>query len=493
MILKRSLNTILFILLLSISLPLCVYSCTDNETQEEKKDNTEDKDDNADNGDKDDTTDNKFDKSMFYCPDEFKNMDFTNPDSKWCYDRSKQSDNFIVFWEKGYEYEPGDSKTPEEYRVDIDDLLAKAEEFYDVNIHHLKFANEGTGESNVDKYKMLIMLHYTTDWMAYGGGYDNEIGALWISPSTCKPVGSTIAHEIGHSFQYQTYCDLKTHDGEPGAVAGDPGFRHAIGQGNTFWEQTAQYQSLISYPKQIFETVDYNDVYRKNCFRHFTHEHQRYASYYLHYYWTEKHGEEIVGKVWRESKSPEDPLEAYMRLTDIDNTALNAEMYDAAAKFATWDVDGLREYGKLKIGTIAYGYNKLGDGSYQVSYDFCPENTGYNIIDLDISANPTSISVEFTGLPNESGYNTVDASLAGWSYGFVALLDDDTRVYGDMNQTVNIGAASFNVPANTVRLFMVVTPTPTEYIVHKWDEDNTNDPHWPYKFKLTNTKVVGDS
>ncbi|MFV0290259.1 MAG: DUF6055 domain-containing protein, partial [Mangrovibacterium sp.] len=419
-------------------------------------------------------------------------MDFTNPASKWCFERSKQSDNFIVFWEKGYEYHPNSNLTPSEYRVDIDDLLEKAEEFYDININHLKFANEGTGESNVDKYKLLIMLHYTTDWMAYGGGYDNVIGALWISPSTCKPVGSTIAHEIGHSFQYQTYCDLKTHNGNPGSVNGDPGFRHAVGQGTAFWEQTAQFQSLISYPNQIFETYDYDGVYRANCFRHFSHEHQRYASYFLHYYWVDKHDETIVGKIWRESKTPEDPIEAYMRLTNISVKKLNAEMYDAASKFATWDIDGLRDYGKLKIGTILYGYNKLEDGAYQVNYDYCPENTGYNVIDLDISAKPTSISVDFTGLPNASGYNTVNADLAGWSYGFVALCSDNSRVYGERNETASTSSASFDVPENATRLFLVVTPTPTEYIVHKWDEDNTNDAHWPYKFKLTNTKVVGD-
>lgn len=48
---------------------------------------------------------------------------------------------------------------------------------------------------------------YQTEWLATGSGYDNKIGALWVNPSTCQPVGSTIAHEIGHSFQYQVYCD----------------------------------------------------------------------------------------------------------------------------------------------------------------------------------------------------------------------------------------------------------------------------------------------
>ena len=54
---------------------------------------------------------------------------------------------------------------------------------------------------------MEIYLLYQTEWLATGAGYDNVIGALWVNPTTCQPVGSAIGHEIGHSFQYQIYCD----------------------------------------------------------------------------------------------------------------------------------------------------------------------------------------------------------------------------------------------------------------------------------------------
>lgn len=50
--------------------------------------------------------------------------------------------------------------------------------FFDLNINILKFAELGTGKSRLDEYKMMIMLYYTTEWMAYGGGYDDVIGAL---------------------------------------------------------------------------------------------------------------------------------------------------------------------------------------------------------------------------------------------------------------------------------------------------------------------------
>ena len=65
----------------------------------------------------------------------------SDPDNKytWSKSRSKESDNFIVFWEKGY----GNTiptNAPSAYRVDIDDLLAKAENFYKLNVETLKFA-----------------------------------------------------------------------------------------------------------------------------------------------------------------------------------------------------------------------------------------------------------------------------------------------------------------------------------------------------------------
>ena len=148
-------------------------------------------------------------------------------DSKWSFVRSKQSEHFFVFWEEGFGDDPNSTDVEAALRIDVDDLLEKAEEFFSININTLKFADLGTSTSNLDKYKMQIYLHYTTEWMAYGSGYNDVIGALWVNPSTCKPVGSTIAHEIGHSFQYQVYADLLAY----GGIENDftRGFRYGFG------------------------------------------------------------------------------------------------------------------------------------------------------------------------------------------------------------------------------------------------------------------------
>ncbi|SFB79164.1 protein of unknown function [Parapedobacter composti] len=418
-----------------------------------------------------------------YIPKEFAQMDLNSSLSTWSYARSRQSEHFIVFWGFGYgSHDPNSPDVPQAYRVDIDDLLDKAEEFYELNINTLKFAERGIGQSNLDRYKMMIFLHYTTEWMAYGGGYDDVIGALWISPSTAQPVGATIAHEIGHSFQYQVRCDL-------GAAHG---FRYGFGGngGNGFWEQTAQWQAHQSYPGENFGSHHFS-VYAENYHRHQIHEWYRYANYFIHHYWADKHGLDIIGRIWREAIQPEDPIQAYKRITGITDAQLNDEIYDMATKFATWDIGALRDLGANHIGALTYKFTMLADGTLRVAYDRTPGTTGYNVIPLEVPDAGTEVSIAFTGLINKAGYNPIAVpSRAGWRYGYVALLGNGNRVYGDM-QSGTSGTATFTVPPGTERLFFVVTGAPASYAPHAWDDDESNDEQWPYEIKVTNTNVIG--
>ncbi|UAB82781.1 DUF4859 domain-containing protein [Zunongwangia sp. SCSIO 43204] len=417
-----------------------------------------------------------------YIPNEFSEMDFEDPESTWTYNRSRESEHFIVFWGVGYgDNAPGSTDTPAQYRVDIDDLLERAEDFYALNIGELGFAETGVGNSNLDEYKMMIFLFYQEEWLATGSGYDDTIGALWISPNTAQPVGHTIAHEIGHSFQYQVFSD----------IANGHGFRYGFGGngGNAFWEQTAQWQGFQSYPELAFTVGDFG-VYIENYNKHIHHEDYRYASYFIHYYWTSLHGRDFIGRLWREAQEPEDPIQAYMRITGISVDDLNAEIYDAATKFVTWDLDDLRSYGEDFIGAQNYNYTSQPDGSHIVSPDYAPQTTGYNVIPLNVPEANSEVSVDFTGIPNAAGFNTVDASIAGWRYGFVALQENGTRVYGEMNDESD-GSASLVVPENTTNLWFVVTGAPSEYSPHAWDDDNSNDDQWPYQVSFAETNILG--
>jgi len=421
------------------------------------------------------------DTLSIYIPNEFKNLDFKSSASKWSYNRSSQSEHFIVFWDLKYGTDhPNSQNVAAKYRVDIAELLKKAEAFYQINVNTLKFAE--LGKSKLDKYKMLIFLYHQDDWLATGSGYDDTIGALWISPGTVQPAGATLAHEIGHCFQYQVSSDLGL----------DRGFRYGLGgkANNGFWEQTAQWQSFQSYPEEAFTSYNFG-VYMDNAHRHTNHEAQRYASYFMHYYWTAKHGIEMIGKIWRGAVKPEDPIQAYMRLTGINTKQMNDEIYDAASKFVTWDLPAIKTLGAAYIGKQPYEFDKLTDGSFQVKASRAPGTTGYNIVPLKLATAGTVLTAQFTGLANANGYNPVDAARAGWRYGYVALLNNGTRVYSSMFDAAT-GNATFTMPADCSKLWFVVSGAPITYAQHGWDDDNTNDDQWPYKVKFTNTTLIND-
>ena len=146
---------------------------------------------------------------------------------------------------------------------------------------------------------------------------------------------------------------------------------------------------------EAFETYNFG-VYTGNCHRHICHEWQRYASYFIHYYWTDKHGIDFIGKLWREAVSPEDPMEAYMRITGLTVDQFNAEMYDAATRFVTWDIDEIRTNGSQYIGKQTYKFYILADGTYQVH--MLSGTTGYNAVPLNVSEAGTTVSTVFTAL-----------------------------------------------------------------------------------------------
>lgn len=452
------------------------------------------------------------DYDKYYKPLEFNSMNMLHRDSKWSWFRCAQSEHFFVFWESGFGDNPNSEVIDVEMRVNIDELLLKAEEFYKLNVEKLKFVEIGKHKSYLDKYKMQIYLFYQKEWLATGAGYDNVIGALWINPSTCKPVGSTIAHEIGHSFQYQVYCDKLFQGIEDN---NKNGFRYGYegsNGNNGFWEQCAQWQALQSYPDELFSTYHF-DVWLANCHRHFCHEYMRYASYWLHYYWSEKHGLEVISDIWNNSYYPEDPIMTYMRrYCSNDWERMKNELYEYATKMATFDIDVIRDYSNDYIGKYSTTLYAKNDGYYQVAYSDCPGSTGFNVIELNVPKIEKNVSAEFEGLlPGEkladmdpgnflefgdikgtvSSYNNINPDNAGWMYSFVALTSDGQRIYGNVNKESS-AKIDFNIPEGTEKLYFIVMGAPHSYISHPWDEKEINDEQFPYKVKFINTDLKGN-
>ena len=432
-----------------------------------------------------------------------------NKSANFSFARYKQSEHFFVFWEPGFGDNPNAATVPAALRVDIDDLLEKAEHFFDTNVNKLGMATVGEGKSYLDQYKMQIYLLYQDEWLATGSGYDNVIGALWVNPSTCQPVGSTIAHEIGHSFQYQVYCD-KVLQGAPDDLR--HGFRYGFDAdgvtGCAYWEQCAQWQAMVDYPEEMFGYHVPN--WTANCHRIFYHEYMRYASYWLQHDWVARHGVEAYGRIWRESAFPEDPIETYTRIyNNSDMQKTYDELYDYAAHMVYYDLPGVKEYATQEVkGNYSTSLYRVDNNKYQVAYSSTPGTAGFNVIRLMTSAGK-KVSVKVDALaagsalaPKDPGsvvnadggivgatknYNNQSNTTSNFRYGFVAIVAGNP-VYSAMSKGAE-GTASYDVPADASELYFVIMGAPDTYNRVPWDETEKNDEQWPYTITVSDTDV----
>ena len=222
------------------------------------------------------------------------------------------------------------------------------------------------------------------------------------------------------------------------------------------------------------------------------HEDYRYANYFIQYYWCQLFGKDFIGRMWRATKRPEDPVETYKRMNNATQDDFNKMMFDYACRAATWDIDGIRDRGKDSQNAFStrLTYVEGTENTYAVSADCCPQNYGFNIIPLKGFKSGTTIKVDFKGVGGAVGYRNLNVSKAGWRYGFVAQTEDGGRVYGDMYSDKE-GTAELVLPAKTKRAWFVVVGAPTEHWHHPWDENADNDEQWPYQVAFENCAAVG--
>ena len=466
------------------------------------------------------TLEEPADKRVIWKPttsDNQYNNDYYDPNSRWTFKNSKESEHWIVYWDKRFGDNPNSSSLPANMRVDVDDLLEKAEKFFDTNVNKLGMVTEG--ESQVDNYKMIIHLLYDEGWTAVGSGYDDKIGALWVTPQTCHPVGHTIAHETGHTFQYMVACDHRYNF--VGAYT-QRGWRYGFGAngsgGNAFWEQCAQWQGFQDYLDQVF---GYDvAVWLYNYHRHLNHEWMRYASYWWPFHLVEKHGHKAFGQLWRESKYPEDPIETYIRLfCDNDLEKFWDDYFEYCTKLQNYEFEAVHKYITKNYGARGYSTQliKNDDDYWQVAYGRCPETAGMNFVPLKSYTQGAEVTVNFKGLEpgsplldsdpgkafkgdpmtteNLNNYTVVKKyNSAGksadkeWRIAFVAVVQDGasggSTVVSEAVSTSDECTLTWTVPAKTIRLSLLVVPTPKTYHRHAWDETDINDEQWPYCVKF---------
>ena len=412
-----------------------------------------------------------------YRPNDLRNNDFDNTGSQWCFARSRESEHFILFWDAGFGMDPKVGRGAA--RFDPDELLANAEYFFEMYTDSLGFAPKDIA-TTINTYKLEIFVNSKSEWLATGSGYDDKIGALWCNYSAVNS-HSTLAHEIGHSFQYLVSCDLGT----------DHGWRWGFGAnasgGCAWWESCAQWQAFRCYPQEKFGSWFSPSYFHLNLL----HEEWRYYNFFIQDYWCQLHGDDFIGRLWRESKKPEDPVETYKRMTGTDQATFNAQIYDYAARSATWDFDAIRQQGKGRmIQTTTLKQLDADQRLWQATPEQCPQNYGYNLVQLTARPEGTVVRAHFKGIAGADGFRRVQTDKAGWRYGFVAIDGNGQRTYGPMYASAE-GTAEMTMPAGVQKLWFVVAGAPTEHWRHAWDDDVSNDEQWPYEVRFEQTDLAG--
>ncbi len=453
-------------------------------------------------------------------PNTYSNNDYTKETSQFCFQRSIESEHFIIFWENGLTKTTTGNISYDGYTCNVNTLIKEAEKIWKVNVDELGFVEPGKSTTDQVKIQMYIVKKgwggNNNDWRADGSGVDGilynmsstgkkqsksaKVGVFHCTPRAATARnGHTVAHEIGHTFQYLVSADLgSTH-----------GFGYGIGQGsdNQWWEDCANWQGYKVYPSLQYSDGEYYEGYLERHHLNIHHEDIRYYNCFYQDYWCQLHGKNTIARIWRETNKPEDPTQTYMRLFGLNEVTFGDEMYETFAHLVTVDIDAMRNYGKAKIGlepqrliepsaAILAKYLDNDKSWWVVDPKYCPENYGYNANPLKVPAAGTVVKATFKGIAGCDGYGKKYVDRAGWRYGFVAYSSDGKRVYSDVCSDKE-GEVSITVPEKCKNLWFVVMGAPTKYWSHSWTSGVAstsfagNGEQWPYAVKFENTDPYG--
>lgn len=407
-------------------------------------------------------------KKEIYKPEEFADDNWDSEESNYSYHRMVETDNIVIFWEKGFGDDPGLAPFLDgnSMRVDIENLKDRLERFYLCFRDTLKFVKEG---SLSEKYKMMCMVRYSLEGVAYGGSYDDKIGALWVTPNRLNDMKQNVlAHELGHSFQSQIIAD---------------GAGEAWG-GCGFFEMASQW--MLWYVNRDWMTDEnyHWDAFKEKTHKAFLHLDNIYHSPYVLESWSEKHGLPFIAGMFRQGTADEDPIITYKRMTDMSWDEFADEMFGNYQQLVNLDYSNSYSYTRKWANSFAPFKNKMDvkEDWYWVKPDYCPENYGFNVIKIEIPKQGSTVKVQFEGITNHKGYNIGDEVDAGWRYGFLGIKKDGSTVKSDICKDKK-GTAEIVIDDEFSELWFIVMGAPVEY-------RKDVEAQWPYKIKVTGTSIL---
>ncbi len=397
-----------------------------------------------------------------YIPRDLRENNWESDTAQWSFHRMACTENVAVFWEKGFGSDL--SKAPDlnghKMTVDLQNLLARLEYYYQTYRDQYKFILPG---SNADRLRMMVMLNYSLEGTAYGGCYDDVIGALWIAPNRVQDKKlNCIAHELGHSFQIQIAADGKGH-----------------GMGGGIYEMCSQWMLWQVNPEWTTDENYHWEAFRKLFHKRFLDGENIYHSPYVLEWWSTLHGTTVMANIFREGRRDEDPAQTYMRLYNLSLEEMGDEMLWCYMRLLTFDFPRVRESHKKYACQLLTPYvqieSKKGVGM-KPKQNYLPETFGFNVIPLPNDGKKHTIKFNGTGDKNKDNFHI----------GVVWVSANGEPTYVHTESAFKTSATYFHPYEEGSKMYLVVVGCPKDeyepYTFRSYRKGEKNEPRtYPYE------------
>lgn len=391
-------------------------------------------------------------QKKLYIPKDLQGMNLKADTSKWSLNRSIETDDLIFMWERGF---GNDVSNPPQLKghdmsFNLLNLRDHIQTFYHFFRDTLGFVTPHY-QSKADHYKMMVMVNYSLDGTAYGGTYDNFIGALWVAPNRIQDTKmNCMAHELGHSFQAQIMAD-------------------SIGQcwgGTGFFEMASQWMLWQVNPDWITDENYHFEAFKTLTHKAFLHMDNIYHSPYVLQWWSDLHGRHFIAELFRQGVIGEDPVMTYKRMNGLSQSAFCDEIFRGYQHLVNFDF------------THAYKETRQYAATFNTELETCsngwlrpkslPEGYGFNAIKLDDRVNLNSPIFHLHLRGNQL------------RYGFVGITTNGESIYSDVNAT------SFTSNGQLLKhLYLIIMGAP-EHHADVMTHGNTPEyKQYPYEFQVT--------
>ncbi|MCL2397724.1 MAG: DUF6055 domain-containing protein, partial [Defluviitaleaceae bacterium] len=397
---------------------------------------------------------------------------------------SIETEHFILTWQHTGQWaefgRPDDPRVRQALRLELEAIAEEIDKIFEFIRDDLGYGSPYVNH-RWDTHRMRANLVYDSGWSASGGTttvagvthLGNITQSVWPSRPQTNPITRamefpTFVHEVGHAFQLSKPLH----------------YPQSFGGG--LLETLAQFKVWQMYPHWFHYEHHGPEFMSTATHLGFQHTSQLFRAPMVFMYWAELHGQDIMGRLSRNSTfGGTNVIETYKAYFGIDQAQFNAEIFEASRRFVTWDLDHVRDVNARFITDHRSAFTRIGDW-HRIAANRVPNSYGYNAIRLNVPAYGTEVTADFRGL-DHTYFPITEARrhLAGWHYGFLAKTADGTRHYGDMFSASFDNpetSGSFVVPEDTRYLWLVVTGAPTE---HWTGAAASAAENWGYQIRLT--------